>query len=121
MRKKRGPKYYYEKKIMEPFRSAEEAWFWYARCQKLRLLGVRLDETSSMTCRPCDPDDLYRAALSLRRSGRLQGRHLTVLGEFGVAERPPDPRCDEEQPQARLWDEALDAMATILKRKGIIS
>lgn len=120
MRFKRGAPRLKEALSTIPFDSAEEAWFWFARCQKLRLMGARFEASSSLEARPCDPDDLYRTAVSLNESGRLQGDHLTVLGTFGVAERPPDPRCTEEELMAKLWDEALDAMTTVLKQKGIV-
>ena len=120
MRVKRGaPRLKCHDRI-ELFGSAEEAWFWFARCQKLRLLGVAMKDVPLRVGRPCEPDDLYRTAMALKRAGRLQSWHLSVLGEFGMAERPPDPRCDEEERPARHWDEALDAMTTVLKKKGIV-
>jgi len=103
-----------------PFASAEEAWFWFIRCQRVRREGVQFSDGSSETMRPCDPDDVYRAIMTLLRNRKIGGEHLQVLGVFGLEERPPDPRRRDEERPARLWDEALDRLATVLRRKGII-
>ncbi|MCW9034758.1 MAG: hypothetical protein OQJ97_11115 [Rhodospirillales bacterium] len=103
-----------------PFHNAEEAWFWFSRCQNLRNEGARFGEGTKQRTRPCDPDDVYREVQRLKRKGILHKRHLSVLGKFGKLETPPDPRHYEEEPEARLWDEALDRLTTPLKTKGII-
>lgn len=103
-----------------PFASAEEAWFWFARCQRLRREGGRLEADAATVARPCDPDDVCRAALGLRRVGVIRNRHLAVLARFGLGERPPDGRRRDEADAARLWDEALDRMTTVLRAKGIV-
>lgn len=103
-----------------PFASAEEAWFWFVRCHRARRDGARFGDSSAAFARPCDPDDVYRAARGLARSGRIDRPHLEVLESYGLMDRPPDPRCREEQTPSRLWDEALDRMTTVLRRKGIV-
>lgn len=103
-----------------PFNNAEEAWFWYVRCQRLRDMGATLRDRTVTSARPCDPDDLYRAVITLARTGRIGRSHLGVLRRFGIEDRPPDPRCSEEQGAARLWDEALDRLTTVLRQKGIV-
>ena len=101
------------------FLSAEEAWFWYVRCETARLEGVRFHaEADEM--RPCDPDDIYRAVMRLYRTGRIVAGHLKVIGCFGRMGFPPDPRSREEEMAARIWDETMDLLHTILKGKGII-
>lgn len=102
-----------------PFDSAEEAWFWFVRCQMVRRDGARLPPSGSMH-RPCDPDDIYVALLALQRRAVLRPAHLETLGRYGVQGRPPDPRRREEAAAARLWDEALDRLTTVLREKGII-
>jgi hypothetical protein len=102
------------------FRSAEEAWFWFVRCQQVRREGAQLSGGGAFS-RPCDPDDVYRAIIGLQRRGILDNRHLAVLGGFGLAGRPPDGRCTDEATAARLWTEALDRLATILQGKGIVA
>jgi hypothetical protein len=102
-----------------PFENAEQAWFWFVRCQMVRRDGARLPSSGNMR-RPCDPDDIYVAVLALQRRAVLHGSHLNTLGRYGVRGRPPDPRCREEATAAKLWDEALDRLTTVLRDKGII-
>lgn len=105
---------------VQPFQTAEEAWFWFSRCQRVRADGARLKGAAGATARPCDPDDVYRAVVSLFRHGRLHRNHLVILATFGLRNRPPDPRCAQETTAARFWDEALDRLTTVLKSKGIV-
>lgn len=104
---------------VEPFRSTEEAWFWFIRCQRARLEGARFEGVSA-TVRPCDPDDVYRAIMALVRRGALRLAHLRVLLDYGFRDRPPDGRVAGETKAARLWDEGLDRLTTVLKGKGIV-
>ncbi len=103
-----------------PFSSAEEAWFWFIRCQRLRRDGARPKDRPDTSGRPCEPDDLPRAAKNLWRAGVIRRAHLSVLERYGCLDRPPDARCPEEEQPARLWDEALDRLTTVLKTKGIV-
>lgn len=102
------------------FASAEEAWFWFVRCQQVRRDGARFSDSGGPQ-RPCDPDDIYVAAATLHRRGILSRPHMSVLGTFGLRGHPPDARCRDEQSSARLWDEALDRLNTILRTKGIVA
>ena len=104
-----------------PFANAEEAWFWFVRCQEARRQGARCASAAGAFQRPCDPDDIYRAVLALLRGGRIRQAHLHVLGRFGLLGRPPDRRCGDERPLAPLWEEALDRLATILGDKGLLA
>ena len=106
--------------ISEPFNNAEEAWLWFNRCEKVRREGARL-ESHALVARPCESDDIYRAVLGLARARRIGRWHLRVLAEYGRRELAPDPRLPEENVAARLWDEALDRLSTVLKRKGIVA
>ena len=110
-----------EKATGTPFASAEEAWFWFVRCQRIRREGgtFRRAATAGLE-RPCDSDDIYKAVVRLVNEGILVREHLTVLGAFGLLGRPPDPRQDDEQRAARLWQESLESLASILRAKGII-
>lgn len=103
-----------------PFHSAEEAWFWFVRCQQVRREGAQLAGGCGGFSRPCDPDDIYRAIMTLQRRGVLTNAHLAVLGTFGLAGRAPDPRCAEEALASRRWVEALDRLSTVLRTKGIL-
>ncbi|WP_142849980.1 hypothetical protein [Telmatospirillum sp. J64-1] len=104
----------------EPFASAEEAWLWYARCQIARLEGARYTADAGNVGRPCEPDDIYRAVDGLYRRNMLDRGHLGVLGRFGSRQSPPDPWAGDEETAARLWGEALDRLATVLRGKGIV-
>ena len=101
------------------FASAEEAWFWFVRCQQVRRDGARFADGGGLQ-RPCDPDDIYVAAATLHRRGILSRLHMSVLGTFGLRGHPPDARRREEQGSARLWDEALDRLSSVLRKKGIV-
>ncbi len=103
------------------FTDAEEAWFWFCRCQQLRDAGARLDDGPGDTARPCEPDDIYRAVKGLARKRRIGGEHLKVLSVFGLKDAPPDRRCREESRAARLWDESIDRLTTALRRKAIVA
>ena len=113
------PKVFYEIDT-QPFLDAEEAWFWFVRCEKARRDGARFREGLARALRPCDPDDIYRAVLSLYRSRRLRRHHVDVLNRYGFQERVPDGRCRDEEKAARHWDEAMDRLSTVLKSKGLI-
>jgi hypothetical protein len=102
------------------FANAEEAWFWFVRCQQVRREGAQLGDGCGQLMRPCDPDDIYCAVMSLTRQHRLRRPHLSVLGMFGLYGRPPDARCQDEANASRLWNEALDGLTTVLRAKGII-
>ncbi|NQU56528.1 MAG: hypothetical protein HQ513_04780 [Rhodospirillales bacterium] len=103
-----------------PFIDAEEAWFWFMRSQRARLEGAKMRSDEADIVRPCDPDDLYRAAMALVRRRILGRYHLKVLASFGMQECAPDPRVREQQRASRLWVEALDRLTTILRKKGIV-
>jgi len=103
-----------------PFANAAEAWFWFVRCQQIRRDGARFDGGGE-TMRPCDPDDIYRAVSALVRAGRIGRDHLKTLVTFGLRESAPDSRSPAERRAARLWDESLGHLATVLRRKAIVA
>lgn len=111
-----------EKAPATPFASAEEAWFWFVRCQRIRREGgsFRRAATAALE-RPCDPDDIYRAVIRMVNEGMLHREHLTILGTFGLLGRPPDPRRDDEERAARLWQESMENLASVLRAKGIVA
>jgi hypothetical protein len=116
------PKYAHKTKevyTVVPFKDAQEAWFWFVRCQKLRRAGAMKMEGGDST-RPCESDDIYRALIRLSAQRKIGKEHILVLGRFGLREQPPDPRCPEQNREARIWSEALDRQTTALKSKAII-
>lgn len=106
---------------MEAFTTAEEAWFWYARCQIARDEGVRFTAGLGAVARPCEPDDIVREVRRLHRANMLRSAHLRVLGRFGHRLSPPNPHGDDSTVEAGLWEEALDRLTTPLRHKGIVA
>ncbi|HEY9163895.1 MAG TPA: hypothetical protein VIN57_04710 [Magnetovibrio sp.] len=113
------PKRQPHKRVVQ-FHNAEEAWFWFIRSTRARMDGARLTEATSNDTRPCEPDDVYRMVMALRRRNVLRDDHLRVLAEYGWRECPPDTRVHEEAHALCLWDEALDRLTTHLIAKGIV-
>ncbi|MEQ8392371.1 MAG: hypothetical protein RIG26_04145 [Thalassospira sp.] len=103
-----------------PFSSARQAWFWFVRCQTARIEGARVIADASEVVRPCDPDDVYNAVMRLKHDGTLWDRHLQVLEYYGLVEREPDPRDRREGAKYDLWQQALDALETVLIKRGIV-
>lgn len=105
----------------EPFDNAEEAWFWAMSCLVAREDGARFVAGLGLRERPCSPDDLIVSAERMGVSGRLKPTHLRVLAGFGRRLLAPDGRARSEQKAAHLWDEALDLLTTVWRRKGIVA
>lgn len=103
-----------------PFLDAQEAWFWFMDSMRARVDGARQRFDASLYARPCEPDDLYRLVMGLRRAGLIHDAHLRVLAAYGWRGAPPDPRVSEEVRAERLWDEAVDRLTTALKARGLI-
>ena len=104
----------------DPFLNAEEAWFWYMRCQRMRWDRANPIKGLGLSMRPCDADDVYRTVIGLFHQGRIHRGHLRVLGTYGLRDCAPDPRCREEEWAAHRWDEAMDRMTTVFRHKGIV-
>lgn len=104
----------------EPFSSAEEAWLWAMHCLVAREDGARFVAGLSLTERPCAPDDLIVTAERLGADGRLKPNHLKVLAAYGRRLLAPDGRVRGEEWAARMWDEALDRLSTVWRRKGLV-
>jgi hypothetical protein len=105
----------------EPFRSAEEAWFWYTQCQLARIDGARSVASAGAASRPCDPDDIYRAVDALYRRRRIDRNHIGILGRYGLRLCPPNPDSGNGPGEFALWQEALDRLGTVLRQKGIVA
>lgn len=102
------------------FASAEQAWFWFVRCEVARIEGARVVADAGEVTRPCDPDDIYNAVMRLRRGGMIGQAHLQVLEYYGLMERLPDRRVSEEIRKAGLWGEAMQALTQVLIQRGIV-
>lgn len=105
----------------EPFDNAEEAWFWAMGCLVAREDGARFVAGLGLRERPCLPDDLIVSAERMGAAGRLNPSHLQVLAGYGRRLLAPDSRARSEQGAARLWNEALDLLSTVWRRKGIVA
>ena len=104
-----------------PFQSSEDAWFWFAQCQQRRNNQVRRFKLTTDIIRPCEPDDIYRVVMRLHRQHYLHSKHLKVLATYGLAERPPDVRCNNERSDHRIWWEALEIMNNPLRGKKLFA
>ena len=104
----------------EPFRDAEEAWFWTMSALKARRDGARYTANQGRVVRPCEPDDIVKCLDALyrrRRIGLLHARILRIWGERRVA---PNPASQFERSDWKLWREAMDCMEWPLRVKGIV-
>ena len=79
-----------------------------------------MEADMSRNARPCEPDDVYRVVKRLSVNKIISRRHIHTLAFYGKNERPPDPRCREEERAHILWNEAFDKITTVLKKKDII-
>jgi hypothetical protein len=103
---------------VEPFKSAEEAWFWTVRALEARREGANGGD--SPIERPCDPDDILRCLDRLYRTRRIELLHARVLRIWGDRQRAPDPKHPRERSDCRLWREVMDRLAWKLRDKGIV-
>lgn len=103
-----------------PFADGEEAWFWFSRCQLMRLDGARFISGMVETPRPCDPDDVYRAVMEIYRQRLIENPHLQVLGAYGEKLMPPDEYSRQERADVPVWKEALKRLGVALQKKGIV-
>ncbi|TAN57876.1 MAG: hypothetical protein EPN26_02160 [Rhodospirillales bacterium] len=107
--------------LVQPFDSAEAAWFWYCQSQIARYEGARFNSRDGAGLpRPCDPDDVFTTVDRMYRARELDRKHLVVLGEYGLRLRPPVPQHVHEREAARVWSEALARLAPVLQAKGIV-
>jgi hypothetical protein len=103
----------------EPFRSAEQAWFWTMGALMARRDGSRSD--GPRTLRPCDPDDVVKCLDQLYRRRRIDLVHARILRIWGERGAAPNPAYASERCDSRLWREALDRMEWPLRVKGIVA
>ena len=86
------------RRAREPFRGAEEAWFWTMAALMARREGADIAPTTARG-RPCEPDDVVKCLDALYRRRRIDLVHARILriwGERQVAPNPafPQERCD---------------------------
>lgn len=105
----------------EPFRSAEEAWFWTMSALVARREGARVRAGQGLSLRPCDPDDVVKCLDRLYRQRRIELAHARVMRVWGERGVPPSARHPEERADHSLWREAMQRLEFPLRVKGIVA
>jgi hypothetical protein len=103
----------------EPFRSAEQAWFWTMAALAARHEGRARSPVSIR--RNCEPDDIVRCLDTLYRRRRITLAHARILRLWGERQNAPDGAYAGERADWQLWSEALQRLEWALRVKGIIS
>jgi len=106
---------------VQPFRSAEEAWFWTMAALRARRDGARYTANRGRTGRPCEPDDVVRCLDALYRRRRIDLVHARVLRIWGERQSAPNAAYATERCDSRLWREALERLEWPLRVKGIVA
>jgi hypothetical protein len=109
----------YDEREGQPFATPEDAWVWYAQCQRARDEGARFQAGQGDIARPCAPDDIAREVGRLYRLRILRGAHLRVLARFGG--ETAMAAGDGDDGASRLWREAMDRLGGPLRAKGIVT
>jgi len=104
----------------EPFRSAEEAWFWTMAALRARREGARYTANQGRVARPCEPDDVVRCLDQLYRRRRIDLVHARILRIWGERGTGPNAAYLAERGDWRIWREALDRLEWPLRIKGIV-
>ncbi len=104
----------------QPFRNAEEAWFWTMAALMARRDGARYTANQGRVQRPCEPDDVVKCLDTLYRRRRIDLVHARILRIWGERQSSPNPAYASERCDWRLWREALDRLEWPLRVKGIV-
>jgi hypothetical protein len=103
-----------------PFKSAEEAWFWFIQAQTARREGARISAGQGLYARPCEPVDIITALERLYRARQLTMDHIMILRHYGQRLMAPDNRRPKEMRAHGLWREALSKLEDVLVSKKIV-
>lgn len=103
-----------------PFRSAEEAWFWFIQAQTARNEGARISAGAGVLSRPCEPVDIIKSLERIYRARRISMDHIMVLKHYGQRMLSPDPRRPREIRAHQLWKSALEKLEEALVSKRIV-
>ena len=104
----------------QPFRDAEDAWFWTMAALMARRAGARYTANQGRLVRPCEPDDVVKCLDRLYRQRRVDLTHARILRRWGERQFAPNPALPSERCDWRLWREALDRLEWPLRVKGIV-
>ena len=103
-----------------PFKSAEEAWFWFIQAQTARNEGAKITAGAGLYLRPCEPVDIIKALERLYRARSVSMDHVMVLRHYGQRLLSPDPRRPKEMRAHGLWRDALSKLEDALVTKRIV-
>ena len=98
-----------------PFPTAEAAWFWCMRSLMSRRDG------GTQRPGPCEPDAIVLVMDQLYRRRRIDLVHARILRVWGERQCAPNPACQTERADARLWREAIELLEWPLRVKGIVA
>lgn len=107
--------------VEEAFDSAEEAWLWTMGALTARAEGSRSVSKFGRKSRPCEPDDIVRCLDALYRARRIKLAHARILRVWGTRQSIPNPAYPLERADADLWNEAIQALESPLRVKGIVA
>ena len=107
-------------KRTEPFRSADDAWFWTMSALAARRDGARYSAGLGKVARPCEPDDVIKCLDRLYRRRRIDLVHARILRIWGERGVPPNPAHQAERSDFRVWREAMERIDWLLRIKGIV-
>jgi len=105
---------------VEPFTTAEEAWFWTMAALVARRDGARIVAGAGRVQRPCEPDDVVKCLDRLYRQRRIDLAHARIMRIWGERGEAPNPRYLREKGDWRLWNEAMQRLDWPLRMKGIV-
>ena len=106
---------------VQPFQSADEAWFWTMSALVARRDGARIVSGRGLVSRPCEPDDVVKCLDRLYRQRRIDLAHARIMRIWGERGTAPDPTVLRERGDYRLWSEAMERLDWPLRMKGIVA
>jgi len=107
-------------RAVQPFRCAEEAWFWTMTALIARREGARFVANQGVVVRPCEPDDVVKCLDTLYRRRRIDLVHARILRIWGERQMAPNPANPRDRCDWRLWREAIERLEWMLRVKGIV-
>lgn len=100
----------------QPFRTAEEAWYWTLAC-----LAGRHGDGPIPVPRGFKPADVLLCLDRLYRCRRVQLVHVRIMRLWGERARAPNPAYPRERCDWGLWREAMDRLDWQLRQRGIVA
>ena len=101
---------------LQPFRTAEDAWYWTLAC-----LANRQGGGAPPPARDFKPEHVLQCLDRLYRQRRVQIVHVRIMRLWGERARAPNPAYPRERCDWALWREALDRLDWQLRQSGIVA